>query len=44
MILAVGLIVMLIGFAIVGFLFLEFSDRNSDEPKSKRFWTDPKNR
>lgn len=39
---AISLVLVLIGFVIVGFLYLEFADRNSKEPEVKRKWTDPK--
>jgi len=41
---AIAILIMLIGFVLLGILFLFFFDKNSEEPKVKRRWSDPKNR
>lgn len=41
---AIAIVLMLIGFVLLGILFLFFYDRNSEEPKAERRWSDPNKR
>jgi hypothetical protein len=43
-IMALVVVGVLIGFLVLGYIFIEFTEWNNEEPESNRKWTDPNHR